>query len=169
MNSPTFVAIDFETADFPRDSACAVGVVKVQGLRIVHEEALLIRPPRDTFHFSYIHGITWEHVADKPPFKQVWGSLKPLFRDVEFFAAHNASFDRSVLHACCDNAHIQPPNIKFKCTVNLARQAWGIYPTKLPNVCRELDIALDHHDPLSDARACAVIMIKALKDGIILE
>lgn len=28
---PAFVAIDFETADYSRDSACTVGLVKVEG------------------------------------------------------------------------------------------------------------------------------------------
>ena len=33
--SPTFAAIDFETADYGRDSACAVAVVRVEGGVIV--------------------------------------------------------------------------------------------------------------------------------------
>jgi hypothetical protein len=32
---PTFAAIDFETADYGRDSACAIAVVGVEGLAIV--------------------------------------------------------------------------------------------------------------------------------------
>ena len=32
---PTFVALDFETADYPRDSACALGLVRVENHRIV--------------------------------------------------------------------------------------------------------------------------------------
>jgi DNA polymerase-3 subunit epsilon len=162
------VAIDFETADYGRDSACAVGIVKVQGTRIVHEETRLIRPPRRTFYFSYLHHITWEHVADQPAFRQVWRSLRPLLEDVDFLAAHNASFDRSVLHTCCETARIRPPHQDFVCTVRLARQVWGIYPTSLPHVCLNLALPLDHHDPLSDARACAKIIIKALEDGIII-
>lgn len=168
MKTPTFIALDFETADHGRDSACAVGIVKVQGLRIVHKEAVLIRPPRRTFYFSYLHGITWERVADKPAFRQVWRSLRPLFEDVDFIAAHNASFDRSVLHTCCETARIRPPELDFLCTLRLARQVWGIYPTRLPDVCRRLSLSLNHHDPLSDARACAKIVIRALKEGIII-
>jgi DNA polymerase-3 subunit epsilon len=42
---------------------------------------------------------------------------------------------------------------------------WGIYPTKLPNVCRHLGISLNHHEASSDAEACARIMIRALEEG----
>src|SRR3954470_15840229 len=56
----TFVAIDFETADHAPDSACAVGLVRVEALRVVHRENLLIRPPRRRFLWTHVHGITWE-------------------------------------------------------------------------------------------------------------
>ena len=45
--------------------------------------------------------------------------------------------------------------------MKIARSTWGIYPTKLPNVCNYLDIKLNHHDALSDAEACAKIFIAA--------
>ena len=159
---PSFVAIDFETADFGRDSACAVGMVRVEKNRIVRSESRLIRPPRRDFVFSYIHGITWEHVADAAPFAQVWSELRELAQGVDFLAAHNAPFDRSVLNACCRSAGMEPPPLPFECSVRLARKQWGIRPTTLPDVCRFLDIRLRHHDALSDAEACAHIMIAAL-------
>ena len=71
----------------------------------------------------------------------------------DFIAAHNANFDRAVLNACCQNAHLDPLPIPFLCTVQLARDVWNIRPTKLPNVCEFLDIPLEHHQALSDARS----------------
>jgi DNA polymerase-3 subunit epsilon len=56
----TFVAIDFETADDGRDSACAVALVRVENLEIVRRETRFVRPPRRQFRFSHLHGITWE-------------------------------------------------------------------------------------------------------------
>jgi DNA polymerase III epsilon subunit-like protein len=38
---------------------------------------------------------------------------------------------------------------------------WGIYPTKLSNVCERLAIELNRHEALSDAMARAKIMIAA--------
>jgi DNA polymerase-3 subunit epsilon len=156
-----FVAIDFETADYQPDSACAVALVRVEGSRIVQRRHFLIRPPRPTFIFSYLHGITWEMVATEPTFGELWPELKPLLADVEFLSAHNAPFDRGVLHACCAAHGLKPLRIPFLCTVKLARRTWKLFPTKLPHVCHYLGIPLDHHNAASDAEACARIVIAA--------
>jgi DNA polymerase-3 subunit epsilon len=156
-----FVAIDFETADYGTDSACAVALVRVEGSRIVQRSHFLIRPPRQDFVFSYLHGITWEMVAQEPTFGELWPQLRPLLADVEFLSAHNAPFDRGVLQSCCAAHGLKPPKIPFLCTVKLARQTWKLYPTKLPDVCAFLGIPLEHHNPASDAEACARIVIAA--------
>jgi DNA polymerase-3 subunit epsilon len=159
--SPSFVAIDFETADPGRDSACAVGLVRVERGRVIGRQSHLIRPPRSFFQFTYIHGITWEMVSGEPTFRKLWPKLKSAFEGADFLAAHNAAFDRSVLEACCAQARLRPPRLPFVCTVRLARQSWGIRPTKLPDVCRYLGLPLNHHDALSDAEACARIVLAA--------
>lgn len=161
---PAYVAIDFETADYSSDSACAVGLVRVENGRIVRRESRLIRPPRPDFVFTYIHGITWEDVKDQPLFGEVWPQVSDIFEGVEFIAAHNAPFDRGVLKSCCTAAGIESPALPFKCTVQVARKKWSIHPTRLDNVCKVLGIPLKHHDAASDAEACARILIAA--DGV---
>lgn len=156
-----FAAIDFETADYGADSACAVALVVVDGTQIIETGHFLIRPPRDRFQFTYIHGITWEHVKDQPTFGELWPTAKRLLDGVEFLAAHNASFDRNVLNACCMRFGLTAPRLPFQCTVQLARRTWNIRPTKLPDVCRYLKLPLKHHDAESDATACANIIIAA--------
>jgi len=162
---PTFVAIDFETADYSPDSACALGLVRVENHQIVHRTYSLIKPPRRRFVFTYLHGITWEDVARQPTFAKFWPTITPLLEGIDFLAAHNASFDRSVLQRCCETAGIRPPKTPFQCTVRLARQTWNIYPTKLNNVCDHLGITLKHHHAASDAEACALIVIAAHRDA----
>ena len=157
----TFVALDFETSDRQRDSACSVAVVRVEGTRITAREHRYIRPPRRAFEFTHIHGITWSDVKAQPAFAAVWRSITPLLEGAEFIAAHNASFDRSVLAASCEESGIKPPALRFECTVQLARRHWELYPTRLPDVCRHLGITLNHHNALSDAEACAKIVIAA--------
>jgi len=158
---PTFVAIDFETSDSWRDSACAVGIVRVEGQRIVARRCELIRPPRRTFSQTWIHGLTWEDVRDAPRFSEVWPRVRPLLNGAEFLAAHSAGFDRSVLCECCKVGRLVVPRAPFLCTVKLARARWGIYPTKLSDVCQSLGLRLSHHDPQSDAEACARIVLMA--------
>ena len=163
--STCFVAIDFETADSRRDSACAVALVRVEDETIVDKTTFLIRPPRRNFVFSYLHGITWADVAHAPSFAELWPQISGKLQGAGFLAAHNAAFDRSVLRACCRAAALDPPSIPFRCTVQAARRTWKIYPTKLPDVCAFLNLPLQHHDAASDAEACARIMIAARKAG----
>jgi DNA polymerase III subunit epsilon len=165
MSAPTFAAIDFETADYGQDSACAVGVVRCEGGRIVKQERRLIKPPRRDFKFSYIHGIEWSHVEKEKTFAVVWSELEGLLDGAEFLAAHNAPFDRGVLAACCAAAKLPAPPQPFLCTVRLARRVWNIRPTKLPNVCERLGFDLNHHEALSDAVACAKIVLAAHEQG----
>ncbi len=155
------MAIDFETADPASDSACAVALVRVEGGRVVRREQRLIRPPRSRFHFTHIHGIRWQDVERCPTFATVWPELAPVLDGVAFLAAHNASFDRRVLEACCAAAGLAPPTLPYRCTVQVARAASRVFPTRLPDVCRYLDIPLVHHDPMSDAEACARIVVAA--------
>ncbi len=157
-----FVAIDFETADYQRDSACAVALVRVEAGQITERRQQLIRPPRRQFVFTAIHGITWADVSDAPTFSEAWPTLAPLLDDCEFIAAHNASFDRSVLRACCESARLPMPAKPFECSMRLARTTWGLRPTTLPDVCRHLRIPLRHHDAASDAEACARIILAAV-------
>ncbi len=160
-----FAAIDFETADCGRDSACAVSVVVVvKKGKIYRREYALIRPPRQNFQFTWIHGISWTDVAEKARFGEIWPAIHKIIDGVDFIAAHNASFDRGVLKACCDHAGIKMIKIPFLCTVKLARAVWKIYPTKLPDVCRYLSIQIRHHNAGSDAMACAKIVNAALAE-----
>jgi len=164
-----FVAIDFETADYGPDSACSVGLVRVVDNQIIDRTHFFIRPPRRTFVFTYLHGISWKHVANEPTFGELWQRLAEKIEGAEFLAAHNASFDRSVLMACCQVADFSPPVIPFQCTVRLARKTWNLRPANLPSVCAFLGIPLKHHDAVSDAEACARIVIEARLYGAFLK
>jgi DNA polymerase-3 subunit epsilon len=164
----SFTAIDFETADYGADSACALALVHVEGVEIVGRDLYLIRPPRSRFAFTHVHGITWAHVRRKPSFAELWPEIVGKIAAASFLAAHNASFDRGVLEACCAMAGAAPPALDFLCTVRLARRAWSLSRANLPAVCEHLGIDLVHHDPASDAEACARIVIAARGEGIAL-
>ena len=155
-----FVAIDFETADAGADSACAVALVRVHGRTIVDRAYRLIRPPRRNITLSWVHGLTWADVADAPTFGPVWSELTPMLEGVDFLVAHNAGFDRAVLRACCAKAGLTMPPVRFKCTVKWSRRTFDLPRANLPTVCEHLGIELDHHQALSDAEACARIMME---------
>ncbi|MGK5093450.1 3'-5' exonuclease [Deltaproteobacteria bacterium TL4] len=166
--STAFAAIDFETADYDRDSACSLAIVTVEDNQIVDRTYALIRPPRKQFIFTDLHGISWQDVKNEPTFAELWPQFEKKLTQASFIAAHNASFDKGVLYACCETAAIEPPHLTFRCTVQLARAVWNIRPTKLSNVCSHLNIPLQHHHALSDAEACAKIVIAARERGAVI-
>lgn len=165
--SRTYVALDFETADSKRDSACAIGMVKVRDGRIADTLYQLLRPPRSVFSpfCIKVHGIHWADVRHSPTFREFWREHAEFLEDVDFLAAHNARFDQAVLTACCAMARLPVPALSFVCTVELARNQWALRPTKLPDVCRFLNFDLNHHHAQSDAEACARIVMAALAEN----
>jgi DNA polymerase-3 subunit epsilon len=166
LSEPTFVAIDFETADYRSDSACAIGMVRVDRGTIVATESRLIRPPRSWIQFTHIHGITWKDVAGQPCFADLWPELEPFLDGADYLVAHNAGFDRGVLRACCAAAGWEPPGHPYVCSLRLARRAWQLPGYSLSAVCGHLKIPLRHHDALSDALGAAKIVLAAQAAGI---
>ena len=163
------LAIDFETANYPRESAIALGLSVIQDGRVTETRSWLFRPPGSRIYirpdFIDIHGITPAMLKDKPDFSGVWNEISDYFKNTNKLIAHNAGFDRSVLFAVADHYGIQLPSYEWQCTVNMSRVMWpGLYNHKLPTVCDHLGIQLKHHDPASDAEACAKIYLHATND-----
>ena len=75
-----FVAIDFETATSDPNSACAVGLAFVVGLRVVATTHHLIQPPGNRYDQGniHVHGIYPEDTEHAPDFLTVWQELHPL-------------------------------------------------------------------------------------------
>jgi DNA polymerase III subunit epsilon len=158
-----FTAIDFETANNKRYSACSVGLVKVKNNKIVKSDYFLIRPPQGMFTSIHtgIHGISYEIVKNQPTFGKLWPKIRPYFRGVDFIAAHNVGFDSSVLKACCKRYNIRVPQKEFRCTMKMSKEFQKKRSARLTNVCRRLKITIKkHHNAYHDAHACARIMIK---------
>lgn len=158
-----FTAIDFETANPNRASACSVGLVKVRNGQIVHAADTLIRPPAQFSEFSgfntKVHGITAAMVATAPSWRQVAGWIRGYAGD-DLLVAHNASFDMSVLRQACAAEKMSMPGNDYVCTLALARQASQLRSYKLPDVAAEFGIRLTaHHDASADARCAAQVAV----------
>ena len=161
-----FVAIDFETANSKRNSACSVAVVEVKDGKIFDSYYALIKPPRLEFNYTniQIHGITPNDVRDKPTFAGIWRELKPCL-DNKIVIAHNASFDMSVLKGCINEYHLEPPKFQHFCTVSIARKVWPqLEDHKLGTLGQYFNIDFNHHNALDDARTCAAIALLAGKE-----
>jgi len=154
-----FLALDFETANNYRDSACALGLAVVENLVITEQVTFLIKPVTSYFIHTDIHGITWDDVKNEPTFDEIWPDIKKYFKKIDFIAAHNAPFDRSVMEACCEYYDLKAPKQEYRCTCQLSRNMLDLENNRLETVCEYYGIELDHHNALSDTLACARIMI----------
>jgi DNA polymerase-3 subunit epsilon len=164
-----FVAIDFETAKYSRESACSVGLVKFQDGKAADEYYSLIRPPRLYIRpdFTEIHGLTVDDVKDAPRFKNIWDSnIKPFIGDLPL-AAHNASFDMGVLGAVLDWYELDIPKLPYFCTCRLARNTWlGLKSYSLTNLAKYFGIVYNAHNALDDALTCGkLVQMSAEKFG----
>ncbi|WP_271407159.1 exonuclease domain-containing protein [Tenacibaculum soleae] len=160
-----FIAIDFETANKNRISACAIGVSVVVDSEIVFSKRIFIKPPQDE-EFSRmnisIHGITSKHVEHALNFKEVWkNELKQLFNN-NLVVFHNASMDLSVLKQLFLLYNIEDYNFKTIDTMQMAgslslpkkiRELAGCFSIEFKNV----------HDPVEDAQVCAKVFIELRK------
>lgn len=160
-----FIAIDFETANEQRNSACEIGITVVSDNRIVESKSWLIRPPELRFNYfnTQIHGIAAADVKEKPEFDVVWDNISAYFEN-NFVLAHNASFDISVLRSMLDTYAIPYPSLHYSCSLIISRKVWqGLDSYRLNALSHLMDIELDHHRAQSDANACAHLAIKAFK------
>lgn len=161
-----FLALDFETANHSPDSACALGAVLGDETGLLHEYSSLIRPPTPQFAFTHIHGLTWAQCAEAPPFDRAWDDVDLMLQEADIVVAHNARFDLNVMLACCRRYRMPPPALPVACTVLLARRAWGMKSNRLSSLAQHFNLDLNHHEALSDARACARIFQMALAEGV---
>nr|DAM83053.1 MAG TPA: DNA polymerase III subunit alpha [Caudoviricetes sp.] len=164
----SFVAFDVETANAQPYSICSISAVKVENGKIVDSITSLIKPPEIKFTNTRIHGITWEMVRTAPTFKEFYESAFHDFIKGYVLVAHNAQFDMGcLLHTAKTEGIVLDIPLLFADTLQSARYAYRELPNhKLDTICKHLNISLDHHDSLSDARACALIMLNIMERKI---
>ena len=167
MTGQVCVAIDFETSGREGNSACAVGLTRIEAGCLCTSYYTLLKPPSQRVLFSEIHGLTWQDLKDAPTFAEKWDEIASFCQGVDYFLAHNASFDRRVLAACLRYADLPACDVPFLCTLKGARKALRDIPSRsLDAVCRYFSIPLQHHHAASDARACAEIFLRLKNLGI---
>ena len=161
----SFACIDFETANHHRSSACQLAVVIVSEGAVQRSASWLLKP--EPFAFEPIcvskHGITAEQVSQCPTFGEVWPEINEFIADARL-VAHNASFDMSVLRQSLTAFRHPIPAREYFCTVQIARTLWRYPSNSLPFLASTFGIELNHHDALSDAVACAQILLRAMAE-----
>ncbi|MFZ4797859.1 MAG: 3'-5' exonuclease, partial [Bacteroidia bacterium] len=148
MNS--FTAIDFETANGYGYAICQVGLVRVEDGIITNEISILVQPP-DNFYwdrFIDIHGIRPQDTENAPGFNTIWPIIEPFIKNQAVVAHNGLSFDFPVLRKTLEYYGMTAPEYeKF--------DTYRIFKANLASLCQDYNIYLQHHDALSDAKACA--------------
>jgi len=155
-----FTAIDFETAQGYQWSICQIGLVRVEQGIITNEINLLVQPPDNYYwnRFIEIHGITPIHTANAPTFDKVWHIIEPFIKNQMVVAHNGLCFDFPVLKKTLEYYGMQAPDYT-------KHDTYRIYKQNLKSLCQFHNIPLNHHDALSDAKACAELY-KMHLDGL---
>ncbi|MDR0319970.1 MAG: 3'-5' exonuclease [Treponema sp.] len=166
-----FVTIDFETANYSRNSACSVGMVKYQGGEKTDTFYSLIRPPRLYIRpdFTDIHGLTINDVKDAPTFAAIWESkMLPFIGDLPI-VAHNANFDMGVLRAVLECYELPTPSIQYFCSLKIARKTWTYLSSHaLTSLAKRFGIEYNAHNALDDAETCGkMVQLSAEEYGAV--
>lgn len=159
QNKFDFVAIDFETANKNRISACAIGLVFIKDFKIVFSKKHFIKPPLgenfSSFH-SNIHKIYKEDVEDSFTFEELWEDEFSKYFNNNLIVFHNASMDLSILKNLFDHFSITNFDIDYVDTMQIAEKSGN--PKKLIELAKKFGIEIEnHHDPIADAKTCAMI------------
>jgi len=159
-----FIAIDFETANSKRVSACALGYAKVCNCEIIETNGYLIKPVGGHAPFqSKIHGIKEEHTFNKPEFGELFPEIQDIFNYP--LVAHSL-FDKQVLNALSGHFDL---GLSFDYTDSCSiakEQLSGIKNYKLKTLVKHFGLpAFKHHDATEDAMACAKVFLKLREQG----
>lgn len=158
----SIAAIDFETANRFRYSACQVAAVRISGGRVVESFQALLDPqgPFEGLQMG-LHGIRPADVVGAPTLAEVWPQLASLLARADRVVAHNAPFDRSVFEQTLRHQGTEPPVLPWECTVIRSRRLLPDLPNhRLPTLCDHFGVSLtQHHDALADALATARLAV----------
>ena len=74
-----FIAIDFETANPKRYSACSLALTVVKNNQIADQFYSLIKPDTDfSWRNIQVHGITEKQVQNAPSFPELWPHIQKI-------------------------------------------------------------------------------------------
>lgn len=155
MNS--FVAFDFETANYNRHSICAAGFIFVENGKIVDQIYSLINPEEQFYSMNIaVHGIKPADVQNAPTFPEFYSAIKEKIAG-KTLVAHNLPFDGYALRDNLGRYGIPSVENNLLCSLQLAKKVLPKQSRYSLNILADqFGILLEnHHHALADAEACA--------------
>jgi DNA polymerase III subunit epsilon len=158
-----FVAIDFETANEERGSACEISLVRFSNGEVTEKLTSFIYQDRFSGINISIHRITERDVAKAPEFEDFWPTARE-FIGSSPLVAHNAGFDMGVLYRSLKGGPVGT-EIPYFCTMVLGRRA-GLETAyfSLGSVAASLGVSHPgEHRAESDAITAGNVAVSLLK------
>lgn len=153
-----YVVIDIENPNVKANSICSIAFIQVKDGEVVLEKNLLINP-EDSFDEINIriNKITPNQVKNAITFDKFWNNHKNIIEN-NIIIGHGIKYDLSVITKTLNKYNLSLPALNIICTQKLAKKYLNIKQYKLDQVCDYLNIKLEnHHNSLSDAKACLEI------------
>ncbi len=158
------ISLDFETANNKRASVCSIGYVIEENKKVIKEDEIIVNPKSEFSNINVkIHRIKDTDVEDAPTWDIVWKQIEDYITDSTLVIAHNLkSMELACIKQECERYNMDLPkflnskNSNMICdTLQLARETLpNIDNYKLNTLCEYFNIELNHHNALSNAKAC---------------
>ena len=170
-----YIAIDFETANYYKNSACSVGLVRLIDGKETDSVYSLIHPAKMYFIPEWtetIHHISYDDVRDKPYFPEVWDTIVMPFinktPDIPLVAHNENMFDMPVIKNCCEYFGMEVPKLEYFDSLIVAKKTWpDLESHRLTALGEYFKIEYLAHDALEDSRTCGqIIKFAADKWGV---
>ena len=174
-NKLDYIAIDFETANYYKNSACSVGLVRLIDGKETDSVYSLIHPTKMYFIPEWtetIHHISYDDVRDKPYFPEVWDTIVMPFinktPDIPLVAHNENMFDMPVIKNCCEYFGMEVPKLEYFDSLIVAKKTWpDLESHRLTALGEYFKIEYLAHDALEDSRTCGqIIKFAADKWGV---
>ena len=165
-NKLDYIAIDFETANEYKNSACSIGLVRFINGKETDSCYSLIQPAKMYFIPEWtkeIHHISYNDVRGKPFFPEIWDTMVMPFinhtPDIPLVAHNGTAFDMEVIRECCRYYGMELPALTFFDSLLIARKTWPeLESHRLTDLGKQLKITYNAHDALEDSRTCGQVI-----------
>ena len=163
----TFNAIDVETANQNRWSICQIGICSVRNGEIIDQWETLVNPETDFNPYNVaIHGIRDADVKSALTLPGIYSDLCERVQDS--VVVHHSPFDKTAFEQATSKYNLEPLPVILLDSIEIAKRAWpqfaNSYGYGLEPLTKYFGIQFQHHNAVEDARATALIALRACRD-----
>ena len=167
-----YCAIDFETASKWPESACSIGLVRMDGGgKVLDRFYSLICPKEPSFDpfCTAVHHLEPADILSAPTIAEIADDIKAFIGSTPL-VAHNAQFDIKVMNASLASWGIESVRNPYFCTLSLARKVMRGEPSyRLTALAAHFGWEYDAHNALADSEICGRLFRRLCGDALLNE